>query len=74
MIKSIESITPRDNHFIVEAIIEDGVMVSGATLYDPPEYADCICRAEISLLEEEITIDILEEMDIEWVPIDDRDW
>ena len=74
MIKSIESITPRDNYFIVEAIIEDGVMVSPATLYDPPEYADCICRAEISCLEEEdITIDVLEEMDIEWMPIDCSD-
>jgi hypothetical protein len=74
MIKSIESITHQKDHFIVDAVIEDGVMISGATLYDPPEYADCICRASVSCLEEEITIDNLTEMCIEWVPIDDNDW
>lgn len=75
MIISIEPITKKNDYFIVDAVIEDGVMVSPATLYDPPEYADCICRAEISCLEEEdITIDVLESMDIEWMPIDARDW
>jgi hypothetical protein len=70
MIISIESITKKEDYFIVEAIIEDGVMVSPATLYDPPEYGPALCRASISCLEEEeITVDVLESIDIEWVPI-----
>jgi hypothetical protein len=70
MIKSIESITRQKDYYIIDAVIEDGMMISSATLYDPPEYADCICRAEISCLEEtEITVDILEELDIDWIPI-----
>jgi hypothetical protein len=74
MIISIESISKKNDYFIVDAVIEDGVMISGVTLYDPPEYADCICRASISCLEEEITVDVLEELDIDWIPIDDNDW
>ena len=71
MIISIESITRQKDYFIVDAVIEDGVMISEATLYDPPEYADCICRSSISCLEEEeITVDVLEELDIDWIPID----
>lgn len=69
MIESIESITKKDDYFIVDAVIQDGVMISPATLYDPAEYANCICRAEISCLEEEITVDVLESMSIEWMPI-----
>ena len=74
MIESIESITKKDDYFIVDAVIQNGVMISPATLYDPAEYANCICRAEISCFEEEeITVDVLESMSIEWVPIDCSD-
>ena len=44
------------------------------TYMDPPEYGPALCRASVSCLEEEITVDILEELDIDWIPIDDRDW
>ena len=74
MIISIESITKKDDYFIVDAVIDGAIVESPMTYMDPPEYGPALCRASVSCLEEEITVDILEELDIDWIPIDDRDW
>jgi hypothetical protein len=69
MIISIESITKKDDYFIVDAVIDGAIVESPMTYMDPPEYGPALCRASVSSLEEEITVDILEELDIDWIPI-----
>jgi hypothetical protein len=70
MIISIESITKKDDYFIVDAVIDGAIVESPMTYMDPPEYGPALCRASVSCLEEtEITVDILEELDIDWIPI-----
>jgi hypothetical protein len=69
MIKSIESITRQKDHYIIDAVIEGAIVESPMTYMDPPEYGPALCRASVSSLEEEITVDILEELDIDWIPI-----
>ena len=74
MIISIESITKKDDYFIVDAVIDGAIVESPMTYMDPPEYGPAICRATVSCLEEEeITVDVLESIDIEWMPIDCSD-
>lgn len=81
MIQSIESIHLNEEGVVyVSAVVEDMVLTYPQTLYDPPEYGPALCEAEFSVDESEIVpdneqelIDYLENLDLEWVLIDNSD-
>jgi hypothetical protein len=74
MILSIEKIyQDSDNTIHVEAVIEDFILVSEATLDSPEEYGPAICETSFELEEDEILpdnenelIDFLDKMYLEW--------
>lgn len=81
MIQSIESIYQDKGVVYINAIVEDIVQTAGPTLYDPAEYGPALCEASFELDEDEVLpdndydlIQMLENLDLEWIVIDNSDY
>lgn len=64
----------------VSALIEDVVLTHNQTLYDPAEYGSALCESTFILSEDDILpdnenelIQFLENLDLDWVTIDNSD-
>lgn len=73
MITLIYSINKIDDEVVVEAVVEDMVVLYSSTYNDPEEYGPALCRATFNLEENEILprdddqlIDYLESMNLDW--------
>lgn len=73
MISLIYNLKKDNNQVIVEAIIEDMVLVRKQTKYEPEEYGPALCRASFELEEDEELpenddelIDYLDDRYLEW--------
>lgn len=73
MISLIYSLKKDNNQVIVEAVIEDMVLVREQTKYEPEEYGPALCRASFELEEDEELpenddelIDYLDDRYLEW--------
>jgi hypothetical protein len=83
-ILSIESIYQDGGTIYVTALVEDAVQTHSQTYYDPAEYGPAVCEASFTIDDEELRefvlpdndlemIEFLEELDLEWNPVDNSD-
>ena len=78
---SIEELRFEGDHLVVDAVVDDAVVVISQTPYNPPEWGPALCRGSMYFSEEdlipatdaELRAMLTERVD-DWAPIDTSDW
>jgi hypothetical protein len=69
------------SRIVVDAVVDDMVVVHSQTLLDPPEWGPALCRGSFDLHEEDLIPasdeglrKLLSERIDDWAPLDTSDW
>jgi hypothetical protein len=70
-----------DDVLVVEAVVEDAVLVRSQTMEDPPEWGPALCRGTLHFSNETLVpatdslfLDMLSEQIDDWAPVDTSDY
>ena len=77
----IEELRFEDDRLVVDAIVDDAVLVYAQTHLDPPEWGPALCRGSLYFSDEDLipATDaqlraMLTERVDDWTPLDTSDW
>ncbi len=77
----IEELRFEDDRLVVDAIVDDAVLVHAQTHLDPPEWGPALCRGTLYFSDEDLipATDaqlraMLTERVDDWAPLDTSDW
>ncbi len=78
---SIEDLQFDGDYLVVEALVEDAVVVRPQTYLDPEEWGPALCRGSFELHDEDLIPatdaelrNLLSERIDDWAPLDTSDW
>ena len=80
-VQSIEELRFEGDHLVVDAVVDDMVLVYAQTQLDPPEWGPALCRGTLYFSDEDLipATDaelraLLSERVDDWAPVDTSDW